>query len=226
MPDGSTAICYAEAQAESERLRPFYLEGFGHHYFHPERLNDPLKLKTPSRIFLDSMSDLMGHWVPDEQIEQVLDVCRRAYWHTFQLLTKNAPRLLKFNFPPNVWVGVSAPPSHMNGKALTFEQQCDFVVRAMSVLNDPKLAGRVRWMSAEPLSFPLAGRLWGCDGTLDWLVIGAASNGRKVYQPDPGDIDELLYWADMFGTRVFFKGNLRGNPAANPWREEFPAARS
>lgn len=112
MPDGRVAECYAKTVAERVAMTA-YPEGFAHHYWHPERLEEPLKVKKPARIFLDSMSDLMGAWVPDEQIEDVLDICRRASWHQFQLLTKNAPRLLKFNgrIPSNVWVGVSAPPS-------------------------------------------------------------------------------------------------------------------
>ena len=173
---------------------------------------------------MDSMSDLMGHWVPDEQIEQVLEVCRQAHWHTFQLLTKNAPRLLKFDFPPNVWLGVSSPPSVMFGKRLSRIQQYAYVKRAMDVLNDPKIAGRnVRWMSAEPVIDGLSDMLWSCEGGLDWLVIGAASNGPRIYQPDADDVRDLIYWADQSGSAVFFKGNLRGNRAAKPWREEFPS---
>ena len=45
------------------------------------------------------MADLMGNWVQPGQIEQVLNVCALASQHTFQLLTKNAPRLLKFGSP-------------------------------------------------------------------------------------------------------------------------------
>lgn len=232
MPDGSIAICYAESTANTMRSDKFYPDGFEHHYWHPDRLDEPLKLKKPAKIFLDSMSDLMGHWVPDEQVEAVLDVARRAPQHTFQLLTKNAPRLLKFNFPPNVWVGVSAPPSHFMGRPLNAEQQRRYVFRALDVL--AQLTMPVRWFSIEPLSFDFQEVLeaWArVDGSrydmhylpLEWVVIGAATNGPKVYQPEPEWVRKLLvHLCEHDGIPVFFKGNLRGNPAADPWLEEFP----
>jgi protein gp37 len=86
MVDGSIAECYAETMAERV-AQNVYPNGFEHHYWRPDVLNDPLRIKSPSLIFLDSMSDLVGHWVPDEQVEMVLEVCRQSHWHSFQLLT-------------------------------------------------------------------------------------------------------------------------------------------
>jgi DNA repair photolyase len=108
MPDGTIAECYAETTAK--KFKRHYPHGFEHHYWRPEKLHDPIKLNKPARIFVDSMSDLMGAWVPEEQVRQVLDICGTASWHQFQLLTKNPGRLSKFEFPDNVWVGASSPP--------------------------------------------------------------------------------------------------------------------
>ncbi|MCC6566631.1 MAG: DUF5131 family protein, partial [Chloroflexi bacterium] len=214
MPDGSIAICYAEHVAERV-AQAAYPHGFEHHYWRPELLEEPLKLKESAKIFLDSMSDLMGHWVPDEQIEQVLDIAREARQHSFQLLTKNAPRLLQFEFPPNVWVGVSAPPSFFMGRRLSEQQQARMVRRQIEVLRDVKAA--VRWMSIEPLSFDIAPLL--VDSDLQWAVIGAATNGPKSYQPRPEWVVNVLDVLDAQNTAVFFKGNIEWSP----WREEFPA---
>lgn len=216
MPDGTAAICYAEEVAEKV-AQSAYPQGFQHHYWHPSRLQEPLKVKTPSRIFLDSMSDLMGHWVTDDEINQVLDICRQAHWHDFQLLTKNAPRLTNFDFPDNVWVGVSAPPSEMFGKPLSLAQQKRMVHRQLETL--AKLTVPVRWMSIEPLSFDIAPLL--VDSPLEWAVIGAATNGAKTYQPKPEWVTGVLKVLDAQGTAVFFKGNLKWNI----WREEFPVVR-
>lgn len=213
MPDGSIAECYAETVAERV-AQSAYPHGFEHHYWRPELLNEPLKLTRPARIFLDSMSDLMGMWVKDEEVTQVLDICRQAHWHQFQLLTKNAPRLLKFDFPPNVWVGVSAPPSIMFGKRLSLDQQTRMLDRMLDVLRHVNVP--VRWMSIEPLSFDIAPLLEG--STLQWAVIGAATNGAKAYQPKREWVQNALDVLDAQGTKVFFKGNLRWKP----WREEFP----
>ena len=215
MPDGSIAICYAEHVAERV-AQAAYPHGFEHHYWRPELLEEPLKLKESAKIFLDSMSDLMGHWVPDEQIEQVLDIAREARQHSFQLLTKNAPRLLQFEFPPNVWVGVSAPPSFFMGRRLSEQQQARMVRRQIEVLRDVKAA--VRWMSIEPLSFDIAPLL--VDSDLQWAVIGAATNGPKSYQPRPEWVVNVLDVLDAQNTAVFFKGNIEWST----WREEFPAA--
>ena len=213
MPDGTIAECYADTVAEGI-ARSAYPFGFEHHYWRPDILNEPLLLTEPSRIFLDSMSDLMGHWVPDEQIARVLDVCRQAHWHSFQLLTKNAPRLEQFDFPSNVWVGVSAPPSYMFGKKLSETHQARMVTRMFETLK--RIHALVKWMSIEPLSFDIAPLLEGSN--LQWAVIGAATNGKKAYQPEPAWVENVLNVLDAQETRVFFKGNL----IWDPWREEFP----
>jgi protein gp37 len=214
MPDGSIAECYAETIAHRVAQRVYHA-GFEHHYWNPNKLNEPLKVKQPSRIFLDSMSDLMGSWVPADEIAQVFAVCREAHWHTFQLLTKNAPRLLEFDIPSNVWVGVSAPPSQMFGKPLTANQQRRMVRRQMEVLTAVHVP--VRWMSIEPLSFDIAPLLQ--ESPLEWAVIGAAANGAKTYQPNPVWVRNVLATLDAQGTAVFFKGNLVWPEG---WREEFP----
>ena len=213
MPDGSVAECYAETIAERVAQRA-YPHGFEYHYWNPNVLKEPLRQKNPSRIFLDSMSDLMGYWVPDDEIRQVLEVCAQAHWHTFQLLTKNAPRLKEFDFPSNVWVGVSAPPSVMFGRKLSQLQQSRMIERTLKVLNDVDVP--VRWMSIEPLSFDIAPLLKGSN--LQWAVIGAATNGRKAYQPQPEWVANVLEVLDAQGTKVFFKGNLKWTE----WRECFP----
>lgn len=213
MPDGSIAECYAETTAERV-AQAAYPEGFEHHYWRPELLKEPLKQKKPSKIFLDSMSDLMGVSVQDHEIEQVLDICRQAHWHRFQLLTKNAPRLAKFKFPSNMWIGVSAPPTFMFGKKLSLTIQARMLKRMLDVLDTIDVP--VRWMSIEPLSFDIAPLLVGRN--LQWAVIGAATNGRQDYQPRPEWVQNALNVLDKQGTKVFFKGNL----SWSPWREEFP----
>jgi protein gp37 len=214
MPDGAIAICYAEEVAKGVAQRA-YPEGFEYHYWHEGRLNEPLKIKEPAKIFLDSMSDLMGHWVPAEQIEAVLEIARQANWHSFQLLTKNAPRLLKFDFPPNVWAGVSSPPDFMFGRQLSRQSQAKMLHKTLQVLS--QMEG-ITWMSVEPLSWDVAPIIKQYPNALKWAVIGAASNGSRYYQPEVAHIQNLLDVLDEQKVPVFFKGNLEWNP----WREVFP----
>lgn len=224
MPNGDVAECYAKTVAE-RLAHKSYPQGFAHHYFHPERLEEPLKLTQPAGIFLDSMSDLMGHWVPNEQIAQVLDICRRAHWHTFFLLTKNPKRLKEFSpFPPNVWVGVSSPPDHFMGKQLSQHQQETMLRVALNTLSE--IEASVKWMSFEPLSWDVAPIVARYPDALNWAVIGAASNGRNQYPPSEKFLKHLLTVLDIQDVPVFYKGNLRSLPAAAAeWREEFPEVR-
>jgi protein gp37 len=231
MPDGSTAICYAKELALRLQDGKFYPHGFEHHYWNPERLEEPLKKLEPSGIFLDSMSDLMDVQVPDDHVRQVLDVAARADWHVFQLLTKNAPRLLKFEFPPNVWVGVSSPPTRYKGLEMTEDRRKRYMFKALDTL--AKVKAPVRWLSIEPLSFDMAAVLgeWSTydwvrniessgDLPIEWAVIGAASNGRKLYQPKAEWVTGLLDLLDTHDKPVFFKGNL--DWPRTEWRAAFP----
>lgn len=224
MPDGSTAICYAEEVANKVASKA-YSNGFEHHYWHPERLTEPLKLKTPAKIFPDSMSDLFGAWVPPEHLEQVLDVMRQANWHIFQSLTKAPTQMVKYQktcgaLPQNLWAGASVPPSEMFGKPLSYKQQERMLHSTLTALSELKTP--VRWLSIEPLSFDVSPILRQYPDTLEWAVIGAASNGRKLYQPKPEWVENTLQVLDEHEVAVFFKGNLKWTP----WREDFPTKQS
>lgn len=223
MPDGTRAQCYAKEVAEGIASAA-YPDGFEVPSWHEESLEEPLRVQEPARIFLDSMSDLMGVWNTDKQIEQVLDVCRRAHWHEFLLLTKNAPRLRKFKFSANVQVGASVPPSIMHGKEMTLDQQRQMLRTTLTVLAE--ISASVKWISFEPLAFDVSSCLaWANEQygkILQWAVIGAASNGPTIYQPKPLFVRLAIEQLREMGSSIFFKGNLRGNPAADPWLEEFP----
>ena len=69
---------------------------------HPERLEEPLRWRKPSRIFVCSMGDLFHEDVPDEFIDQVFGVilaCRilkNIPSHTFLILTKRPERMARY----------------------------------------------------------------------------------------------------------------------------------
>lgn len=222
MPDGSIANCYAEDVA-TRVAQTAYPQGFEHHYWHPAKLPEPLRVKEPSRIFVGSMADLFGRWVPEEQISQVLEVCRQSHWHTFQLLTKNPKRATQFHLPPNCWLGASTPPSFMWNKPLTPVQQTRMLDITLIALRDSN--ARTRWLSAEPLAFDIVPILRQHPGAVQWIVIGAASNGKTLYPPQEAHVRRLVDFCDDNGIATFFKGNLRSLPwAAANWREAYPVA--
>ena len=62
----------------------------------PERLGEPLRWRKPSRVFVDSMSDLFHPAVPFEFIAAVFGVMAACPRHTFQVLTKRPERAREF----------------------------------------------------------------------------------------------------------------------------------
>lgn len=221
MPDGARAECYAKLIAENVARRA-YPYGFEHHYWREGNAGEMGRRKTPSLIFIDSMSDLFGHWVPDDDIRIVLEEVKDAPQHVGQVLTKNAPRILEYveMLPQNLWIGVSSPPDEMWGKPLSRDQQSKLLARQLAVLAEVRAArpGLVTWMSIEPLSWDISGHL-SERSPLRWAVIGAATNGKRAYQPAAEDVRNVLKALDGHGVPVFFKGNLQWPE----WREDFPA---
>lgn len=60
--------------------------------FHPYRLRMISDKQKPANIFVSSMGDLFGEWVPLEWIIAVFDACKAAPWHNYLFLTKNPKR--------------------------------------------------------------------------------------------------------------------------------------
>ncbi len=153
--------CYAERMAK--RLRAMgqanYVNGFKL-TMHPHALEHPLKWKKPQVIFVNSMSDLFHEDVSLEFIRQIFDVMEQASWHTFQVLTKRAERLLEIapllNWPDNVWMGVTVE-----------NDNCKY--RIDHLRNVPSA---VRFLSMEPL-------LSAVDDmnldNIDWVIVGGES---------------------------------------------------
>lgn len=153
--------CYAERMAK--RLQAMGLHAY-RNAFHvttqPQALGLPLKWRKPQLIFVNSMSDLFHQHVPDEFIFEVVDVMRKAHWHTFQVLTKRADRLerisKKIEWPDNVWVGVSVETK-------------DYYSRIDHLRN---IKASVRFLSLEPLLGPLPKmNLKG----IHWVILGGES---------------------------------------------------
>jgi protein gp37 len=111
------------------------------------------------------MSDLFHERVPDEFIDRVFDVMRRASHHVFQVLTKRSERMVEWHrahhggpVPWHIWVGVSV-------ESPSYFARIDHLRR----LDVP-----VRFISAEPLLAALTGiNLEG----IAWLITGGESGG-------------------------------------------------
>ena len=109
---------------------------------HPDRLDQPLHWRKPTKIFVCSMSDLFHEDVPDEFIWDVWNVMRGTPRHIFMILTKRPQRmysLIEFwhmGFYENIRLGVSV------------SMQADADRNIPWLLRTP---AAYRFVSAEPL---------------------------------------------------------------------------
>jgi protein gp37 len=182
--------CYAERMAERLQAmgQPNYRDGFAL-TLQPQMLELPLTWKKPKTIFVNSMSDLFHVGVPNEYVQRVFDVMRRAHWHRFQVLTKRETRLAALapaiDWPSNVWMGVSVESA----------QHVDRIEALRST------EARVKFLSLEPLLGPLPGLdLRG----IDWVIVGGES-GPGARPMDPAWVTDLRDQCRRARVAFFFK---------------------
>ena len=173
-----------------------------------DRLSDPVKYLKPQNVFVCSMADLFGDWVPHGWIRQVFEACESARQHTYLFLTKNPERYLRIaqndRLPPQHWYGTTAT----------------------SPL-DPLLYSDAHktFISIEPILEPFEGKP-SSDFFLaaDWVIIGAETGNR------PGKVVPPRWWieqiADVCAERelpLYMKSSLApiwGEPLIQQWPKE------
>lgn len=82
---------------------------------HEDRLEQPLHWKKPSKIFVNSMSDLFHPDVPFEFIDKVFAVIGRSQHHIYQILTKRPERMLEY-FMDNRYQKILSESYQLNAK--------------------------------------------------------------------------------------------------------------
>ena len=179
---------------------------------HRYRLDDLQRWKKVSRtIFVCSMADLFGEWVPDEWIEAVLRACKLAPWNTYLFLTKNPSRYLQLaekGLLPrddNLWFGYSATKEADLWK---FHHADECPVKHLFV-------------SVEPILGPIKeGFSSHCPA--DWVIVGAETGNRKgKVIPRKEWIDFILMDCEYAGRPIFMKESLR-ELMGEDFRQEFP----
>ena len=158
-------FCYAEVM--SRRLQAMGIEKYKDGFdlrLHEDALFIPYSWKLPKVVFVNSMSDMF---------QKVFKTMNENPQHTFQLLTKRADILLKYdrhlNWSHNIWMGVSVE----NEKAM---ERIDYLRQTHA---------NVKFLSCEPLIGPLPDMNL---ANIDWVIAGGES-GRK---PRPMDVDWVL----------------------------------
>ncbi|WP_298021095.1 DUF5131 family protein [uncultured Dysosmobacter sp.] len=191
------------------RVQPFPMEFLP--TFHRYRLKEPQR-KKPQTIFVCSMADLFGEWVPDDWIKAVFDACSEAPQHNYLFLTKAPDRYndldAKGLLPQdkNFWYGASATTAFQMEKAADAFGQ---------------LSSRTRtFLSMEPLLEDIAesaGWTYAENGAYaNWIIIGAMTgSGSKKSKPKRAWIEKIVKDCAFRNVPVFMKGSL-----AEIWGEE------
>lgn len=97
------SYCYAKKMSDRFKM----ISDWTKPQVFPGRMADPLKEGKSKNIFVGSMCDLFGDWVPSSVINRILDVAYNCGQHQFLFLTKNPSRYKEFEFPRNCWLGAT-----------------------------------------------------------------------------------------------------------------------
>lgn len=170
--------------------------------FYKYRLDEPKKLKKPSRILVVSMGDLFGGFIPDEWINQILEVVKECSQHTFLFLTKNPNRYYSFKFPNNAWVGASAV-NRSDEKVIQMGK--GFIVTNAHTIADTMSFFDRSFLSIEPLLNDVSQDI--DISFIDWVIVGAQT-GPGAIKPKEEWIQNLVDMAREYKVPIFLKDNL------------------
>lgn len=179
--------------------------------FHRYRLEEPLKKRKGQNIFVGSMADLFGRWVPTKWIVEVLDTCRRAPQHNYLFLTKFPERYVELDHlallphEENFWYGATITNAKQMKRAADSIGQLRQEVRS--------------FFSMEPLMEDVArSEVWEMSyngAYANWIIIGAMTGpGSESQQPCREWVERIVDDAKnelspFYPIPVFMKGNLR-----------------
>lgn len=159
---------------------------------HRYRLQEPGEVKTPSSIFVCSMADLFGAFIPDEWIFEVFKACAEYPQHRYMFLTKNPMRYFSLmdsgNLPKlnNMWYGTT----------ITTEMDDFFYAD-----------GYNSFLSIEPIQGSITIPLTG----IKWVIVGQETGNRKErIKVKPEWINGIHKTCIRAGIPVFMKNNLVG----------------
>jgi len=162
--------CYARLLAENKRGTRAFPNGFDL-TMRPHKLTEPLRLKKPSLIFCNSMSDMFFEDVTDAQRDAAMNAIEAAPWHRYQILTKRpllaAEYAKRRPLPRTVWLGVTVESQEHASR--------------IAALRD--IDATVRFISAEPLLSELDVR--GLLDDIHWVIGGGESGPHLTCGTNP-----------------------------------------
>lgn len=186
--------------------------------FHRYKLDEPQHWKKPRTIFVCSMADLFGDWVPDEWIEQVFKACEAAPQHRYMFLTKNPARFKKLResgikLPNGCWIGTSVTRD---------AEQADQYTGRTGYLSENWDTTAKWFVSLEPILERMSQNSIENLTAMHWVIVGAET-GRRAGKVVPRKewIDEIAEACKRCRTPIFMKESLRELMGVD-FRQEFP----
>ncbi|MFA6848742.1 MAG: DUF5131 family protein [Selenomonadaceae bacterium] len=177
---------------------PYYFDPTFHRY----RLDDYAN-KQGKNIFVCSMADLFGEWVPDEWIDEIIARCKGTKQHNYLFLTKNPHRymrIIKYSFQSykSLWFGASAtnyPELYTNASILAchhLDSKSNTFISIEPILKE-----------IDPIPYQYVRHI-------QWVIIGAETGNRKdKVIPKRKWIQTLVDCFKAAEVPVFMKESLR-----------------
>jgi len=174
----------------------------------PSKLKEPLSWRNPSRVFVNSMSDLFHEALPWGDIARVVDAIVAAKQHTFQVLTKRPQRMLDFftelgaglEPPPNLWLGVSVEDQATADERIPLLLQTPAAVRFVSYEPGLGLVDYERYLGRS-MDCDKHGRVpvthWTTQKTCGYCMEECGDAGRAT--PLNRDVQDGLDWVIVGG---------------------------
>lgn len=226
---------------------PYYFDPTFHRY----KLKEPQRWKKPRNIFVCSMADLFGDWVPDEWIAEVFKACEKAPQHRYLFLTKNPARFGSINGWNHRYNNEYAKDNMWFGTTITRQYELNRMLKlpygdAHTFLSVEPILERIdldhylptsdaRWRCSYCGHYAITcanhcgscGRIGGYSGSfrkqpVNWIILGAESGNRKdKVVPRREWIDNIVQICDEHNIPVFMKESLRSLMGSG-FRQELP----
>jgi len=178
---------------------------------HRYRLDRPAIWSKPRNIFVCSMADLFGDWVPSRWIKDVLEACEHAPQHRYLFLTKNPKRYIELDYMAMLphsgkfWFGASVTNNAVDN----------------SWLESARRSGLHTFWSVEPILEQID--FYKMRYSPDWIIVGAETGqraGRVV--PKKEWIDSIVSECIVRKIPLFMKDSLIPIVGEENMRRDFP----
>ena len=162
------------------------------------------------RIFVGSISDMFGDWVPDDWIRIVMDAVEIWPKNNYLFMTRNPSRLSQPGLivdQKNFWYGT------------TVTSQEDFY----RLQEMPKLKEARVFVAFSPLVGPITDDLKSViqERQISWVLIGEMYGAMKKVKPERSWVEHIASEAESLDIPVFMMGNI-AHLMGDDFRQEYP----